>query len=163
MTAPEKVAASAQLVCATGQKDSKSANPLGACGLHHVALIVSDYARSKAFYTQLLGCTVIAEEQRAERQSWKLDLAVPGGGRLELFSFPSPPQRTSRPEACGLRHQAYCVADLDAEIGDSFLSHHGLPLSVDRVRRQVYQNAGSWYYGRILIVRHATRSPDFGP
>ena len=114
MTAPEKVAASAQLVCATGQKDSKSANPLGACGLHHVALFVSDYARSKAFYTQLLGCTVIAEEQRAERQSWKLDLAVPGGGRLELFSFPSPPQRTSRPEACGLRHLAINVQSVNA-------------------------------------------------
>ena len=114
MIAPEKAVASAQQVGATGQSNAQSANPLGACGLHHVALIVSDYARSKAFYTQMLGCTVIAEELRAERQSWKLDLAVPGGGRLELFSFPSPPQRPSRPEACGLRHLAISVQSVNA-------------------------------------------------
>ncbi|MEG0922968.1 MAG: VOC family protein [Comamonas sp.] len=89
-------------------------NPLGAQGLHHVALIASNYARSKAFYTQLLGCTVIAEEYRAGRDSWKLDLAVPGGGQLELFSFPTPPPRTSRPEACGLRHLAISVQSVDA-------------------------------------------------
>ena len=92
-------------------------NPLGAHGLHHVALIASDYARSKDFYTRILGCTVIAEEYRAARDSWKLDLAVPGGnggGRLELFSFPNPPARVSRPEACGLRHLAMTVQSVDA-------------------------------------------------
>ena len=87
-------------------------NPLGAQGLHHVALIVSRYERSKAFYTQILGCRIVAEEYRAARDSWKLDLAVPGGGRLELFSFPEPPPRVSRPEACGLRHLAFAVADV---------------------------------------------------
>ena len=89
-------------------------NPLGAQGLHHVALIVSQYERSKAFYTQVLGCSIVAEEYRAARDSWKLDLAVPGGGRLELFSFPSPPQRPSRPEACGLRHLAISVQSVNA-------------------------------------------------
>ena len=88
-------------------------NPLGACGLHHVALIASDYARSKHFYTQVLGCAVVAEAYRAARDSWKLDLAVPGGGQLELFSFPSPPPRPSRPEACGLRHLAIKVQSVD--------------------------------------------------
>lgn len=88
-------------------------NPLGACGLHHVALIASDYARSKHFYTQVLGCAVVAEEYRAARDSWKLDLAVPGGGQLELFSFPSPPPRPSRPEVCGLRHLAIKVQSVD--------------------------------------------------
>ncbi|WP_226626829.1 VOC family protein [Alloyangia pacifica] len=81
-------------------------------GLHHVALICGDYARSRAFYVDLLGLEVIAETHRAERDSWKLDLAVPGGGQLELFSFPDPPERPSRPEAKGLRHLAFRVADM---------------------------------------------------
>ncbi|ANT62034.1 hypothetical protein AYJ57_16455 [Salipiger sp. CCB-MM3] len=85
-------------------------------GLHHVALICGDYARSRAFYVDLLGLTVIAETHRAERDSWKLDLAVPGGGQLELFSFPNPPERVSRPEAKGLRHLAFTVADMDAAV-----------------------------------------------
>ncbi|MCV2864034.1 VOC family protein [Defluviimonas sp. WL0075] len=85
---------------------------IGIQGIHHVALIVSDYDRSRRFYTETLGLAVIAETLRAERQSWKLDLAVPGGGRLELFSFPAPSARPSRPEACGLRHLALAVADV---------------------------------------------------
>ncbi|MEB3418147.1 VOC family protein [Salipiger marinus] len=83
-------------------------------GLHHVALICGDYARSRAFYVDLLGLRVIAETHRAERQSWKLDLAVPGGGQIELFSFPAPPDRPSHPEAKGLRHLAFAVADVEA-------------------------------------------------
>ncbi len=82
--------------------------------IHHVALIASDYARSKAFYVDTLGLQVLAEHYRAERQSYKLDLALPDGSQLELFSFPSPPPRPSRPEACGLRHLAFAVADVAA-------------------------------------------------
>lgn len=82
--------------------------------VHHVALIASDYARSKHFYTELLGLRVLAENYRAERQSWKLDLDLPDGTQLELFSFPSSPPRPSRPEACGLRHLAFAVADVAA-------------------------------------------------
>ena len=85
-------------------------------GFHHVALIVSDYAVSRKFYTETLGCGVIAETFREERQSWKLDLSVPGGGTLELFSFPDPSERPSRPEACGLRHLAFRVSNLDTVI-----------------------------------------------
>ncbi|QSX28518.1 VOC family protein [Shewanella cyperi] len=85
----------------------------GLKGLHHVALIVSDYQTSKAFYTQVLGLPVLAEHFRAERHSWKLDLSLPCGARLELFSFPSAPARLSYPEACGLRHLAFEVSDLD--------------------------------------------------
>ncbi len=85
-------------------------------GIHHVALICRDYARSRAFYVDLLGLEVIAETWRAARGSWKLDLAVPGGGQIELFSFPDPPARPSRPEACGLRHLAFATDDLEAEI-----------------------------------------------
>lgn len=83
-------------------------------GLHHVALICSDYARSRQYYTQVLGLPVLGEHFRAERQSWKLDLALPDGTQLELFSFPAPPPRPTRPEACGLRHLALAVADVQA-------------------------------------------------
>ncbi|WP_428984450.1 SMU1112c/YaeR family gloxylase I-like metalloprotein [Rhodoferax mekongensis] len=81
--------------------------------VHHVAIIASDYARSKHFYVELLGLKVLAENYRAARDSWKLDLALPDGTQLELFSFPQPPVRPSRPEACGLRHLCFAVADVE--------------------------------------------------
>jgi len=80
--------------------------------IHHAAIICSDYTRSKHFYTQILGLRIVAEHLRAERQSWKLDLALPDGAQIELFSFPSPPPRPSRPEAQGLRHLAFAVQDV---------------------------------------------------
>ncbi len=83
-------------------------------GLHHVAVICSDYAVSKAFYVDLLGLRVIAEHYREARDSWKLDLGLPDGTQVELFSFPAPPARPSRPEACGLRHLSFAVPDVAA-------------------------------------------------
>lgn len=85
---------------------------------HHVALIVSDYPRSKAFYTEVLGLKVLKETYRADRQSYKLDLEVPGGLQLELFSFPQPPARVSNPEAAGLRHLSFAVADVPATVAE---------------------------------------------
>lgn len=82
--------------------------------LHHVAIICSDYAVSKRFYTEVLGLRVIAENYRAARESWKLDLALPDGGQVELFSFPQAPPRPSYPEARGLRHLCFGVRDVDA-------------------------------------------------
>jgi len=81
--------------------------------IHHIAVICSDYGRSKEFYTEILGLRVIAETFRQARQSYKLDLALPDGGQIELFSFPGSPKRSSYPEAQGLRHIAFAVADLD--------------------------------------------------
>jgi glyoxylase I family protein len=83
---------------------------------HHVAVICSDYERSKAFYTQTLGLEVIREVNRKERRSYKLDLRLPDGTQVELFSFPDPPRRPSYPEACGLRHLAFEVADIDVAV-----------------------------------------------
>jgi glyoxylase I family protein len=80
--------------------------------IHHVAIICSDYARSKHFYAEVLGLKIIAEAYREARQSYKLDLALPDGTQLELFSFPNPPARPSRPEAQGLRHLAFEVDDV---------------------------------------------------
>ena len=102
-------------------------------GVHHVAIIASDYARSKAFYTEVLGLPVIAETYRAARDSWKLDLAL-GDAQVELFSFPDPPARISRPEACGLRHLALSVEDLDRAV--AHLEGHGVacePVRVDEL------------------------------
>lgn len=105
---------------------------LGLQGIHHVALICADYARSRAFYVDVLGLVVIAEHHRAARDSWKLDLALPDGSQLELFSFPSPPPRPSRPEAQGLRHLAFRVEALEPFI--AHLARHGVecePIRVD--------------------------------
>jgi glyoxylase I family protein len=82
-------------------------------GIHHAAIICSDYSRSKHFYSQILGLTIIAEQYRSERHSYKLDLALPDGTQLELFSFPNAPARPSYPEAQGLRHLAFVVSDVD--------------------------------------------------
>ncbi|MBD2106079.1 VOC family protein [Nodosilinea sp. FACHB-13] len=85
-------------------------------GIHHIAIICSNYAQSKQFYTQVLGCAVVQETYRAERQSYKLDLRLADGIQIELFSFPHPPPRPSQPEARGLRHLALVVEDLEAAI-----------------------------------------------
>ena len=80
--------------------------------VHHIAIIASDYSKSKHFYTNVLGLTVIQEIYREERQSYKLDLALNGEYIIELFSFPNPPKRVSRPEAAGLRHLAFETDDI---------------------------------------------------
>src|SRR4051812_17326026 len=78
-------------------------------GIHHIAMICSDYQLSKRFYTEILGLTVVAETYREERKSYKLDLALNGQYVIELFSFTAPPARLSQPEAQGLRHIAFAV------------------------------------------------------
>lgn len=81
--------------------------------IHHVAIICSDYPRSKRFYVEMLGFEIVREVYREERKSFKLDLKVGDQYQLELFSFPKPPARTSSPEACGLRHIAFEVEDVN--------------------------------------------------
>jgi glyoxylase I family protein len=84
--------------------------------VHHIAIICSDYERSKRFYTETLGCTIAAEYYREERKSYKLDLKLGAHYVIELFSFPNPPNRPSRPEACGLRHLAFEVDNIVSAI-----------------------------------------------
>jgi glyoxylase I family protein len=98
--------------------------------LHHAAIICSDYAVSKQFYTEYLGLNIVAEHYRAERNSWKLDLALPDGTQLELFSFPDAPPRPTYPEARGLRHLAFAVDDLAASIARL----EGFGITVEAVR-----------------------------
>jgi glyoxylase I family protein len=100
-------------------------------GIHHLAIIASDYGRSRHFYHELLGLPIINETLREERHSWKLDLALPDGSQLELFSFPAPPARPSRPEACGLRHLAFRVQALEPVI--AHLQRHQIAVEPVRV------------------------------
>lgn len=81
--------------------------------IHHIAIICSDYQVSKRFYTEILGLNIIREIYREERQSYKLDLAIGDDYVIELFSFPNPPKRPSRPESCGLRHLAFAVENVE--------------------------------------------------
>jgi glyoxylase I family protein len=107
--------------------------------IHHVAIICSDYEVSKAFYVDLLGLRVIAEHYRPERQSYKLDLALPSGEQIELFSFPAPPPRPSRPEARGLRHLAFVVADVAG--AKRWLEQRGIavePIRVDEYTQKKF-------------------------
>ncbi len=99
-------------------------------GFHHVAIICSDYEKSKQFYVDILGFSIIEETFRAARNSYKLDLQVGDGDRIELFSFPNPPERVSRPEACGLRHLAFQVDDIEASV--NYLKSQGL--DVEKIR-----------------------------
>ncbi len=80
--------------------------------IHHIAIICSDYQISKKFYTETLGLQIVREVYREERKSYKLDLAIGDHYVIELFSFPDPPARPSRPEACGLRHLAFSVENV---------------------------------------------------
>ncbi|NNU83811.1 VOC family protein [Geobacillus sp. BMUD] len=100
--------------------------------IHHIAVICSDYERSKRFYTDILGFRPLREQYRAARRSYKLDLEADGGIQLELFSFANPPKRPSYPEACGLRHLALAVDDIDEAI--AYLRRHGInpePVRID--------------------------------
>ncbi|ENM3752733.1 MULTISPECIES: VOC family protein [Vibrio] len=107
--------------------------------IHHAAIICSDYPRSKTFYTEILGLRVVAENYRAARDSYKLDLALPDGSQIELFSFPNAPERPSFPEAQGLRHLAFVVDDV-AEI-KAQLEQQGVsvePIRIDEYTGKAY-------------------------
>jgi len=104
--------------------------------VHHIAIICSDYQRSKQFYCDVLGLKIVREIFRAERNSYKLDLEVNGLYQIELFSFPNPPTRPSQPESCGLRHLAFEVNNLDEAVSE-VKGHH---IDVEPIR--VDENTG---------------------
>jgi glyoxylase I family protein len=100
--------------------------------VHHIAIICSDYQRSKQFYSEVLGLKIAQEVFRKERNSYKLDLEVAGLYQIELFSFPDPPARPSRPEAAGLRHIAFEVDDVEEAV--NHIQSHNIfiePIRVD--------------------------------
>lgn len=103
-------------------------------GIHHAAIICSNYPRSKHFYSEVLGLEIAAEHYRAERDSYKLDLKLPDGSQIELFSFPNRPKRPSYPEAQGLRHLAFVVTSVD-EVASSLIEQG---IEVEAVRIDEY-------------------------
>lgn len=104
---------------------------LGLKHVHHIALICSEYEQSKKFYTEILGFTIVKETLRAERNSYKLDLALNGQITLEIFSFINPPLRPSQPEAAGLRHLAFAVGNIEQSI--AYLSSKDVPCEPIRI------------------------------
>ena len=100
-------------------------------GVHHVGIICSNYEESRHFYSEMLGLTIVSETYRADRDSYKINLALPDGRQIELFSFPQPPPRASYPEACGLRHLAFAVGDLDDAV--NALTARGIALEEVRI------------------------------
>ena len=102
--------------------------------IHHIAIIVSDYAAAKDFYVNKLGFQVIRENYRPERRDWKLDLRISDTVELEIFVEENPPRRVNRPEACGLRHLAFHVDDVEAVVGE--LAELGI--SCEPVRTDTY-------------------------
>lgn len=100
-------------------------------GIHHIAIICSDYERSKKFYVDVLGFEIIHETFRAARDSYKLDLRVNDSTQIELFSFPHPPARPSTPEACGLRHLAFAVEDITEAVAS--LTAHDIAVEDIRI------------------------------
>jgi glyoxylase I family protein len=102
--------------------------------IHHVAIICSNYQRSKTFYVEKLGLEVVQETYREQRDSYKLDLAVGGQYQIELFYFPDRPARPSFPEARGLRHLAFEVENVEETAAE--LHRRGIvtePLRVDEL------------------------------
>ena len=99
--------------------------------IHHIAIICSDYQKSRHFYSEILGFKILLEAYREERQSYKLDLEVGNQYQIELFSFPEPPARPSRPEAAGLRHLAFEVDDIDEAI--SHIKAFGIAIEPVRI------------------------------
>ena len=93
--------------------------------VHHIAIICSDYDKAKDFYVEKLGFSVIRENYREERRDWKIDLKLDNDIEIELFIEPAPPQRVTRPEACGLRHLAFCVEDIEQTVSE--LLEKGIP------------------------------------
>ncbi|MBF2064144.1 MAG: VOC family protein [Calothrix sp. C42_A2020_038] len=98
--------------------------------IHHAAIICSNYELSKKFYVEILGFKIIQETYRAPRNSYKLDLQV-GENQIELFSFPNPPQRVNKPEACGLRHLAFEVENIEESV--SYLQSQGIEVEHIRI------------------------------
>jgi glyoxylase I family protein len=102
--------------------------------IHHAAIICSEYEVSKRFYVEILGLKILGEHYREHRDSFKLDLGLPDGSQIELFSFPNPPLRPSHPEARGLRHLAFAVADIKKAV--KHLSDQGVEF--ESIRRDEF-------------------------
>jgi len=109
--------------------------------IHHIAIIASDYEKSRKFYTEIVGLEIVSEVYRKERDSYMLDLALNGEYIVELFSFPDTPERLTYPEATGLRHLAFAVDDVAAtlkELQDRGVKVTGLQVDENTGKRMAF-------------------------
>lgn len=104
--------------------------------IHHIAIIVSDYEKSKVFYVNKLGFEVIRENYRPQKEDWKLDLRVDSTTELEIFAPKNPPKRPSFPEACGLRHLAFKVDEIEKAVAEL----NGLGIECEPIRTDEFTN-----------------------
>ncbi len=104
--------------------------------VHHIAIIVSGIEKAKDFYVRKLGFDIIRENYRAEREDWKLDVRINAETELEIFAEKNPPKRVSHPEACGLRHLAFRVDDVEKTVDE--LKALGIPC--EPIRTDTYTN-----------------------
>ncbi len=107
-------------------------------GFHHIAIICSNYPKSKHFYVDILGFSILKETFRSDRQSYKLDLSIGGRDVIELFSFPNPPKRNNSPETCGLRHIAFAVDNIQDII--THLTNLGINVEAPRIDENTGQH-----------------------
>lgn len=99
--------------------------------IHHVAIIVSQYERAREFYVEKLGFEILRENYRPDKGDYKLDLRL-GDCELEIFGVTDPPQRVTNPEACGLRHLAFRVEDVEETVKElNALGIETEPIRVD--------------------------------
>ena len=128
-------------------------------GIHHIAIICSNYERSKYFYTKVLGLKIVRETFREARKSYKLDLSFTDGSQIELFSFPNPPSRPSRPEAQGLRHLAFKVPNLDSCV----MELNKKNIEVEPIRMDCLWSfmKANWRYINFLTLFSTSKPSDF--
>ena len=101
--------------------------------IHHVAILASDYEKTKEFYVEKLGFQVIRDVYREDRDDYKIDLQL-GDCELEVFVVKNAPQRPNYPEALGLRHLAFKVADIEEAV--AWLNAKGI--ETEPVRFDIY-------------------------
>ena len=87
--------------------------------IHHIAIIVKDYKKSKHFYVDLLGFNVIRENYRKDTNDCNIDLKL-DDFEIELFIKPDCPARLGYPqgEAAGLRHLAFRVESVEETVNE---------------------------------------------
>ena len=117
----------------TATEEEKTEDGMMFDTIHHIAIIGSDYEKSKHFYVDLLGLKVIRENYRKERDDYKIDLAC-GPQEIELFIIKNAPARVNYPEALGLRHLAFKVESVD----DTVKELNGKGIETEPVRLDDY-------------------------
>lgn len=109
--------------------------------IHHVAIIASDYEKSKDFYVNKLGFEILRENYREARNDYKLDLRL-GDCEIELFGIASAPKRPNYPEACGLRHLAFKVENIEDVVAEL----NAMGIETEPIRMDEFTNSRATFF-----------------